>query len=181
MNRIALLGIGILLASSGLVACDDNNNNTGTGGSGGHTGVAGHAGGSTGHAGSGGSTGTAGSGGSSVGGAGGGSASFTSVQPCPNMSDYTAGTTISFANFAYSPKCLKVTKGASVTFSGDFTMHPLRPSAKRGITSGNPITATSTGTSMSFTFSNSGVYAYFCNIHGPADDGTGMEGAIWVE
>jgi plastocyanin len=178
MNRIALLGIGILLASSGLVACDDDNNNTGTGGSGGHGGSV-----STGHGGSGGSTGAAGVGGvggGAVGGAGGG-ASFTSVQPCPNQSDYSNGTTINFTNFMYTPKCLKVTKGTSVTFSGDFSMHPLRPSAKRGITSGNPITATDSGSSKSFTFDSPGVYAYFCNIHGPADDGTGMEGAIWVE
>jgi plastocyanin len=172
MNRIALIGMGILLATSSLVACSDSNDKSGTGGSGG-----------TGHAGSGGSTGAAGSAaGGTGGGAGGGASSFASVQPCASESDYTAGTTISFSTgFVYTPKCLKVTAGTSVTFEGAFGSHPLSPSQSRGNTTDNPIEVTNTGTSKSFTFDKPGVYAYFCEFHGSGDDGSGMAGAIWVQ
>jgi plastocyanin len=157
MNRIALIGLGILLATSGLVACSsDSNDKSGTGGSGG--------------------TGQAGAGG------GPGASSFTSVAPCLNESDYTAGTSVAFtAGFAYTPKCLKVTRGASVTFTGSFTTHPLASSMNRGITTDNPIQNTGTGDTATFTFPNPGVYAYFCEFHGSADDGSGMAGAIWVQ
>ena len=83
--------------------------------------------------------------------------------------------------FNYAPKCLKTTAGATITFEGDFVMHPLRGSAIRGTTTGNPIPTTpiSTGSSMPFTFPTSGFYAYYCAFHG-ADDSDFMNGVIWV-
>lgn len=157
MNRIALIGMGILLATSGLVACSsDSNDNGGRGGSGG--------------------SGTAGSGGGDA------HTSFAPVAPCLNESDYTAGTSIAFtAGFAYTPKCLKITHGESVTFNGSFSSHPLASSLNRGDTTNNPIQNTGTGDTATFTFPTPGVYAYFCAFHGSADDGSGMAGAIWVQ
>ena len=133
--------------------------------------------------------GTAGSGGSAgTGGGGGTSPSFMAVPPCNAESDYTTGTataTVSFpmsaTNFSYSPKCLKVTAGATVTFSGDFVAHPLEPSTHRGTLTGSPITATSSGSTKAFAFPTAGYYAYFCSVHGPSDGAAGMVGVIWVE
>jgi len=111
--------------------------------------------------------------------------SFMAVAPCSMESSYTTtGTTITFpaaaTDFNYTPKCLKVTAGATVTFSGDFSSHPLNPSALRGTTTGNPIVVTNTGTSAPFTFPTAGFYAYFCQFHG-ADNGQFMDGVIWVK
>jgi plastocyanin len=156
------LTFGVVLAAAGAIGCSGNGaaNPLGTGGSGGGTG---------------GSTGT--------GGSGGGGTPFMAVQPCTAESSYaTTGTTIQFGvngAHAYEPSCLQVAKGATVTFSGEFGLHPLVPSTMRGTTAGNPIISTPTGTSASFTFPDSGFYAYFCSFHG-SDDGLTMAGVIWA-
>jgi plastocyanin len=130
--------------------------------------------------GGGGTGGASGTGGAGTGGTGGGA--FQAVAPCNAEGDYSSGaTTITFGpTAAYSPKCLKVAPGTAVTFSGDFTVHPLEPSALRGTVTGNPITATTTGASKAFTFSSQGFWAYFCSIHGASDSGAGMVGVVWV-
>jgi plastocyanin len=179
--RIALLGTGILIAASAGAGCSSDNGNTGGGGSGGSTGV----GGSTGQAGAapGGSTGQAGSG---PGGAG-GSIPFEAVEPCTYDVDYMTGTTVTFpasGGFSYSPKCLKVARGATVTFmspSSSFTAHPLKKSTERGTLTNNPIVDTSTGSSTTVTFPNPGFYAYYCAYHGSDSDGANMTGVVWVQ
>ncbi len=107
------------------------------------------------------------------------------VAPCNAESTYATGTTIAFpagaADFSYSPKCLKVSAGTTVTFSGDFTVHPLEPSTHRGALTGSPITSTGSGTSKSFDFLTPGFYAYYCSVHGPSDGAAGMVGVIWVQ
>jgi plastocyanin len=104
-----------------------------------------------------------------------------SIKPCLSESDYMMGTTIaSTASLSYMPRCLKVKAGTAVKFTGDFSMHPLKPSAKRGSTTDNPIKDTSTGMEATFTFAKAGYYAYFCNFHGPGDDGSFMAGVVWV-
>src|SRR5205814_7047349 len=117
-------------------ACTDNSGNGA-----GNPGTAGSSAGTTGTGGS--NAGTAGAGGTSAGGSGGTTPGFMSVLPCTSESAYMTGTTISFpaaaTDFSYSPKCLKVSAGATVTFSGDFSSHPLTPSALRGTLTGNPI------------------------------------------
>jgi plastocyanin len=103
--------------------------------------------------------------------------------PCNAATDYVAGTTINFGGtvgFNYDPQCLKVAAGATVTFSGDFVVHPLVPSATRGDPPNNPIVNTSDGTTASFVFPMPGFYAYLCNFHG-SDDGAFMSGVIWVQ
>lgn len=64
----------------------------------------------------------------------------------------------------YSPNCVHVKVGQSVTWSSDFSNHPLVPTAGVG-TQPNPITATSTGTTVTITFPAAGTFAYNCGIH----------------
>jgi plastocyanin len=168
------LHAGALFIAVGLVAvgCTDNSGNG--------NGNPGTAGGGT--AGSGGSGGM---GGTSTGGTGGTTPGFMSVLPCTSESAYETGTTINFpaspADFNYDPKCLKVPAGTTVTFSGDFVIHPLMPSANRGAQTGNPITSTSAGTTKDFMFPTAGFYAYYCAIHDSTDSGNFMSGVVWVQ
>jgi plastocyanin len=171
MNSVPRLAFAIILTAGAIVGCSGSStgNTPGTGGSsGGSTGTAGTSAGGT-------------SGGS--GGSGGSGAGFMAFAPCNDASDYVAGTTINFGGtvgFNYDPKCLKVSAGATVTFSGDFLSHALAPSATRGDPANNPIVNMSAGTTASFTFPKPGFYAYLCNYHG-SDDGAFMSGVIWVQ
>lgn len=101
--------------------------------------------------------------------------------------DYVAvaGNTINFGGTTlgntYSPKCLKVTPGTTVTFTGNFATHPLSPGSSPSTPAagspGNPITAVSAGTTpKTFTFAAAGNYPYFCTAHLAG----GMWGAIKV-
>lgn len=158
-------------------------------------GTAGGAG--AGQAGSGGSTagsagstaGTSGSGGAGAGGAGGSSASaFFAVASCDfaTAEDKTSVTavTITFAAGApaYTPACVKVKKGTTVTFPQS-SSHPLRGMVQNG-TQPNPVTAAqATGpTSIPVTFTAAGSYGFHCDFHGAdaAPGATGMSGAVYV-
>jgi plastocyanin len=173
------LPLGLVVLVPWLVAAGCGSSGGGGSGSGG-------AGGSgSGGSGSGGASGSGGSG-------SGGSTPFTAVAPCKAESDYTTtGTTVMFggATTVYAPKCLKVSAGTSVTFTGadgqTFADHPLTPSAERGTLTGTPIVVTSeTINSKSFTFSTPGYYAYYCLFHG-LDSATAadnfMAGVVWVQ
>lgn len=72
----------------------------------------------------------------------------------------------------YTPNCLKVKAGQSVTWNGSFPNHPLMAF---GGDSGNPITTTNTGATKSFTFPAAGTYGFGCQFHSFA-----MFGAIQV-
>ena len=90
--------------------------------------------------------------------------------------------TVSFggSGFVYSPKCILIAAGQSVTFSGAFASHPLRPGVGSTATAGspnNPITATSMGTTAMFAFPTAGTYPYNCQLH----DGSGMNGVVRVQ
>jgi plastocyanin len=113
---------------------------------------------------------------------------FTMVPPCNTEFDYGSGTTVSFMmnDAMYSPKCITIRRGGSVTFAaigGGFENHPLRASRKRGDRAMNPITNTDTGTMVTFAFPDPGYFAYFCAFHGFSDTGTGsmMDGVVWVQ
>ena len=115
-------------------------------------------------------------------------AAFQAVAPCPTAADYATGTnTVVFGflgtppGFSYDPKCLAIDAGASVTFSGNFAAHSLYPSARRGTTANNPIGGVASGDSKVVQFPTRGFFAYYCGIHGGADDGTTMAGVIWVK
>jgi plastocyanin len=114
-------------------------------------------------------------------------AAFLAAAPCPTEIAYVTGAhTVAFGflgsppGFVYDPKCLAVDAGATVTFTGSFVAHPLYPSATRGSREGNPIGGTSTGESKAFVFPRRGFFAYYCGVHGAADDGAAMAGVIWI-
>lgn len=93
----------------------------------------------------------------------------------------SAAVTITFAGTAYTPKCVRVKAGTQVTFSGDFTLHPLVGGEVKAGTKTpdamSPIQETSTGMSAMFTLSTPGTYPYYCDVHAIV----GMVGVIFVE
>lgn len=106
---------------------------------------------------------------------------FIATTQCPNASDYvTTPTTVSFgvSGNRYTPNCLKVTPGTSVTFQGDFAGHPLAPGSDP-VNANNPIQIVNTGATTTVAFPTAGTYSYFCQFHGAAG-GTGMAGVVWV-
>ena len=112
---------------------------------------------------------------------------FMAISPCPAQADYATGAdTVRFGffgtppGFVYDPKCLAVDTGNTVTFSGNFAAHPLYPSTSRGTVAGNPIAASSVGESQVIRFERPGFFAYYCGVHGAADDGSTMAGIIWA-
>jgi plastocyanin len=117
-----------------------------------------------------------GSGGSSNGDGGNG----TEICGCTEATadDLTAQTsvTVSFGGnvgLHYSPKCILVAPGTSVSFEGEFSTHPLSATAGTG----NPITHTASGTTAAFTFTQAGAFGYQCDVH----FGSGMCGAVYVQ
>ena len=104
----------------------------------------------------------------------------TAINGCTTFTDMTAdGGVITGPSGAapsqYSPNCVQIKVGQSVTWNSDFTNHPLVPTSGVG-TQPNPITATSTGTTVTITFPAAGTFAYNCGIHN-----TTMLGAVEVK
>jgi plastocyanin len=103
----------------------------------------------------------------------------TGINGCTTFTDLTAdGGVITGPSGAvaaqYSPNCVHVKVGQSITWNSDFTNHPLVPTAGVG-TQPNPITPTSTGSTVTFAFPQPGTFAYNCGIHS-----TIMLGAVEV-
>ncbi|AKF11097.1 cupredoxin domain-containing protein [Sandaracinus amylolyticus] len=86
---------------------------------------------------------------------------------------------------AYSPACIAVAEGTTVTFLGDFSAHPLRagrviagtPTPDAEGTTPLPTTTHAGGSSASFVMSPAGAYGYYCVPHATI----GMVGTIFVE
>src|SRR5579862_8953969 len=100
--------------------------------------------------------------------AGGGDAA-AAINGCTTFTDMTAsGGVITGPSGAtpaqYTPNCIHIKVGQSVTWNSDFTDHPLVPTSGVG-TQPNPITATSTGTTVTIAFPAAGTFAYNCGIH----------------
>lgn len=106
--------------------------------------------------------------------------SADAVNGCASA-DYVNGSSVTFQYPTYTPRCLAIKAGQTVTFNGDFSGHPFAPGVAASSTgtgsAGSPITATKTGTSAVFTFPAAGVYPYHCEYH----SGNGMFGAVRVE
>lgn len=96
-----------------------------------------------------------------------------------DRTDPGAQRSVTFAGFAYTPRCLKVKVGQTVTWNGDLSFHPLRAGAivdnQPMAQPGNPIPSTSAGNTVSVTFNAAGDFGYYCAVHQP-----GMAGAIYV-
>ena len=86
---------------------------------------------------------------------------------------------ITTAGMAFTPKCLRVKVGASVTIDGS-SHHPLASMADiNGVR--NPFaTGSSFVTPHTRVMNQAGVFGYFCDVHGNSD-GQGMAGVIVVE
>lgn len=179
MRYVAILGIVCLGALGSVIGCGDETggNTTGAGGGG--------------EASSSSSSSSSGMGGS--GGAGGGMTSSSSSSSSGAMmihgcdqgtaEDHTADmntkVTVGGAGFTYSPACIRIKKGATVTFEGTFASHPTvgglagPPPAPD---SASPIKQTNSGTSVTFNFDTVGNYPYYCEYHLPS-----MAGVVYVE
>jgi len=208
MNKVALVFVAATLSSLVVVACGDIEEKPGTtssgsssssatssstsssgsevGGGAGMGGMGG-AGGMGGMATSSSSSSTSGSSSSSSsssgsGGAGGGNAGLNGCDQA-TADDLTgmASTTVQFAGLAYSPPCIRVKVGTSVTFEGNFALHPLQGGTVVGGVPTpdptSPITLTNSGMSATFKLNNAGDVPYYCTAHAI----TGMKGAIFVE
>lgn len=132
---------------------------------------------------------------SSGGGAGGGMSSSSSassssggmlINGCDKATavDMTASAMVKVAvgpnlMTVYSPACIRIKKGMSVTFEGNFAAHPTvggTVGAPPMPDSSSPIKQTMSGTSATFTFDLAGTYPYYCEYHAPT-----MAGAVFVE
>jgi plastocyanin len=107
---------------------------------------------------------------------GGDAGAFTAIAPCTTVSSYMTGATtiMTTANFTYSPACLKVAAGSSVTIQAS-AVHPLS-----GLTTGtanNPIPAGGKTADQMVTFTTPGFYPFHCDVH----FGIGMSGVVWVQ
>jgi plastocyanin len=99
-----------------------------------------------------------------------------------------AAVTVTFVGlptYSYSPDCILVKAGTTVTFStsapDSFALHPLTGGAildglATPATDGPFVPATSSGTSKDFILSSAGSFPYYCGTHGTI----GMNGAIFV-
>ncbi|MDP3216052.1 MAG: hypothetical protein Q8S73_18230 [Deltaproteobacteria bacterium] len=80
----------------------------------------------------------------------------------------------------YTPRCVIIRAGQSVTFEMDFAVHPLVPGIPHGPTAGatrpNPIARQSSGTTYVAAFANAGHYPFYCGRHGHV----GMAGVVRV-
>ncbi len=80
--------------------------------------------------------------------------------------------------FSYAPRCLRIAPGETVTFVGDFSVHPLAPGTAPGTErSDNPIPRVGSGTTPTpVSFPAAGRYPYYCTQHYAA----GMAGVVEV-
>ncbi|MFN0061850.1 MAG: plastocyanin/azurin family copper-binding protein [Myxococcaceae bacterium] len=96
------------------------------------------------------------------------------------LTDRTAGgasRVIALSSSAFSPPCMRVAVGQTVTFQGDFNSHPMRPGVNPGGLEAegvNPIPIVNSGTSVDVTFSGAGTFPFYCAVH----HSFGMRGVI---
>lgn len=88
-----------------------------------------------------------------------------------------AARTITTVALSYSPHCVRIKTGQSVTWNADFQIHPLQGGTViGGPDDTSPIGLTSSGATKTIAFPDPGVYGYYCVVHT-----TLMMGAIYVE
>ena len=96
-------------------------------------------------------------------------------QPASSPAPAVAGTQISNKGFAFNPNQPSVAKGATITWSNDDGTTHTVTSGVPGTLSGKFDQRVEPGKTFSFTFSESGTYDFFCNIH------NSMRGTITVK
>ena len=90
-----------------------------------------------------------------------GCASQSGASPAPAV----AGTQISIKGFAFNPNQPSVTKGATITWTNDDGTTHTVTSGVPGTPSGKFNQSVDAGKTFSFTFTETGTYEFFCNIH----------------
>jgi plastocyanin len=156
MRKPAFLSAVIVSATAALLACSSDT--TSTGGAGTDAGTSSDSGGGK----------DSGGGGNDSGGGGNdaGSDAPVTLNGCTTFADHTAANdarTLDWdVTIASSPdRCMKIKAGQSVTWSGNFSTHPL---AQAGGDTPSPI-GNGTGTSKTIQFPNPGDYGYVCTVH----------------
>ncbi len=120
-------------------------------------------------------------------GSSGGSPLLPGINGCTSFTDaQSTSRTINFGGNlgnTYDQKCLLVAANQTVTWTGSFSSHPLRPGLAPSQSGGpdagspnNPIPSTTSGNSQNVTFISAGTYPYYCSVH----EGQGMFGAVQV-
>ncbi|MDB4990836.1 MAG: hypothetical protein JWN04_6014 [Myxococcaceae bacterium] len=90
---------------------------------------------------------------------------------------------IASMGLTYTPRCIIVAKGQTVTWTGSLNAHPLAAGNAAHPDAGtlpSPIVEKSSGNSVAYAFPNAGVYPYYCTNHGYGA-GDGMSGSIYVK
>jgi plastocyanin len=86
-----------------------------------------------------------------------------------------------FPNYSYSPKCVHVSAGTTISFNGTFSSHPLVGGQVVGVQQfpdpNSPIPLTSDGTTQSYIAGHQGLFGYYCDFHAVSSS---MYGAILV-
>jgi plastocyanin len=89
---------------------------------------------------------------------------------------------VSFEPFQYVPRCILISAGQTITFTGDFAAHPLVGGTAEGAFKtpdpSSPIGTTNSGTSKPVQFTSAGTYPFYCNQHGLI---YAMTGAVFVD
>ena len=83
---------------------------------------------------------------------------------------------IATVGLSYSPNCLRIKTGQSVTWNSAFQTHPLQGGRVGVPDATSPIGSVSSGVTKTIAFPAAGNYGYFCIVHT-----TLMMGAIYVE
>lgn len=99
---------------------------------------------------------------------------------CTTFTDLTAMTTVMIATgpgLVYTPNCIKVKQGTTINIQGSST-HPLSAAScsPTDFVNGG---ASGVMTTANYTVGTTGIFGFFCKVHG-ADNGNGMAGAIQV-
>lgn len=111
---------------------------------------------------------------------------FPTLNDCQetDYADLTAPTAtrtvMSMGSTSYTPRCLTITQGQTVTFAMDFSVHPLASGIAHGSSAGattpNPIAAQTTGSTYTATFDSAGFFPFKCTVH----QHVGMAGVVRV-
>ena len=178
-----LAAVSVALLGAPLGACS---NSSGNGGGAGYATTTTY---STTHTGSGGTgnggTGTGGMGAMGGGGAGGqgggqgGAGGGASVNGCTlaDATDMTAHNVVDLTWSLPHHQCTLIAAGTTVTWTGNFAVHPLVGGITPTEDASSPITTTApTGNQKSVVFSQGGDYPYFCAVHLAS-----MQGVIYVQ
>ena len=97
-------------------------------------------------------------------------------------STVTTNTNVAFGGGlgeSYSPACVTIAVGRSVTFKGSFQYHNLNKGSPSDLNAGspnNPITQVTSGSEKVVTFPTAGDYPYICEFH----NASGMMGVVRV-